>query len=88
MEIKGGKRGWSVVLLEDQRKAQEGADVIFDNRRVNGHLPRTESLLSSIKDFKRDILIETCTAVRVWRILTLKRLQRIVEKPERDSKVK
>lgn len=60
MEIKGGKRGWSVVLLEDQREAQEGVDVIFDNKRVNGHIPRTESLLSPIKDFKREILIESC----------------------------
>lgn len=46
-----------------------------------------ESLLPPIKHLKGDIWIEGWTVVRIWRILALKWLERIVEKPERDSKI-
>ena len=87
MEKKGGKSGRS-VLLGDHVQAQEGIDIIFDKKRVDGNVPRMESLISPIKDLKRDILIESCTVVRIWKTLALECLERVVEKPERDNKVR
>lgn len=69
-------------------RAQEGVDVISDKKRVDGNIPRMESLLSPVKDLKRDVLIESCTMVRIWKILALRCLEIIVEKPERDNEVK